>query len=101
MRRRPWSRPRRPERVRVAQGNAAHRGDRVTVAIRPEKIAIARAGGAPPAPTIRPSGVLLEIGYFGDISVYKVKLDGSGTMRVAAANVTPRRCAGRANRASA
>ena len=37
---------------------------------------------------MRRSGVLLDISYFGDISVYKVKLDGPGTMRIAAANVS-------------
>jgi len=73
--------------VRVAYGNAAHRGDRVAVAIRPEKIAIARAGDAPAAPNSA-SGLLIESSYFGDISVYKVKLDGPGTMRIASANVT-------------
>jgi hypothetical protein len=31
---------------------------------------------------------LLETNYFGDISVYKVKLDGPGTMRVASANIS-------------
>ncbi len=86
--------------VRVGQGNAAHRGDRVTVAIRPEKIAIARAGlrhaeaasaaqaGEAPSAPNSVSGQLIETGYFGDISVYKVKLDGPGTMRIATANVT-------------
>ena len=86
--------------VRVAQGNAAHRGDRVAVAIRPEKIAIARAGlrraeaasaaqaGDTPQAPNSASGLLMESSYFGDMSVYKVKLDGPGTMRVATANVT-------------
>jgi putrescine transport system ATP-binding protein len=73
-------------KVRVGQGNAAHRGDRVAVAIRPEKIAIARASDAT-APNSA-SGVLIESSYFGDISVYKVKLDGPGTMRIASANIT-------------
>ena len=48
---------------------------------------IARAGDAPPAPNSA-SGVLIESSYFGDISVYKVKLDGPGTMRIAATNIT-------------
>jgi putrescine transport system ATP-binding protein len=74
--------------LRVAHAEAAmQRGDRVTVAIRPEKIAIARAGDAPSAPNTA-SGLLIESSYFGDISVYKVKLDGVGIMRVAAANIT-------------
>ena len=73
--------------LRVNHGNSAHRGDRVAVAIRPEKIAIARADGAASGVNAA-SGVLLDINYFGDISVYKIKLDGAGTMRVASANVT-------------
>jgi putrescine transport system ATP-binding protein len=75
--------------VRVGQGNAAHPGDHVTVAVRPEKIAIKITHvGDPPVADNSAGGVLIETGYFGDISVYKVKLDGSGTMRVAMANVT-------------
>jgi putrescine transport system ATP-binding protein len=73
--------------VRVGHGNAALRSDRVLVAIRPEKIAIARAGDGPAAGNSA-SGILLDTGYFGDISVYKVKLDGPGTMRIASANVS-------------
>lgn len=73
--------------LRINHGNAAHRGDRVSVAIRPEKIAIARADGTAQSGNTA-SGVLLETRYFGDISVYKVKLDGAGTMRVASANIS-------------
>jgi len=74
-------------RVRVKHGNAAHRGDRVMVAIRPEKVMIAREGETAPAGHCA-SGVLLDTNYFGDISVHKVKLDGAGTMRIASANVS-------------
>ena len=72
-------------RLQLPLGNAAHRGDRVMVAIRPEKIAIAR-GADRPATGHCVSGILIDTGYFGDISVYKVKLDGPGTMRIAATN---------------
>ena len=91
---RPWSRPRgrnragragqcrasrRPRHGRDPAGKDRDRAQRATRAAAPNSA----------------SGVLIETGYFGDISVYKVKLDGPGTMRVATANVTPRRCAGR------
>jgi putrescine transport system ATP-binding protein len=74
-------------KVRVRNADAARSGDRVSIAIRPEKIAMARAGGVVPAGNAV-SGVLRDIGYFGGMSVYTISIDGVGTMRVASANVS-------------
>ncbi len=73
--------------MRVPQGNAAHRGDRVLVAIRPEKVAIAREGASAHGGN-SVSGILRDIEYFGGSSVYKVKLDGPGSMRISSVNVS-------------
>jgi putrescine transport system ATP-binding protein len=62
-------------------------GDTVWVALRPEKIRIARE---PPAQTEENcvAGVVASIGYLGDLSIYKVRLDGGFVVKAAMANVT-------------
>jgi putrescine transport system ATP-binding protein len=69
-----------------AAASDAKPGDAVAVALRPEKIAIAR--DAPPADANRVEGEIAEIGYLGDFSIYKVKLADGFVMEAAAANVT-------------
>jgi putrescine transport system ATP-binding protein len=69
-----------------ATASKARPGDRVAVALRPEKIGIGRE--APPAGANQVRGEVWEIGYLGDFSVYKVKLDSGFVMEAAAANVT-------------
>jgi putrescine transport system ATP-binding protein len=72
-------------RLRVAQTADAKVGATVWVALRPEKMLIALT---PPAATDENcfSGQVLDIGYFGDISVYKIRLDNGVVMRAAAVN---------------
>ncbi len=62
-------------------------GDTVWVALRPEKLRIARE---PPATAEEncASGQVADIGYLGDLSVYKVRLDSGFVMKVAVANMT-------------
>ena len=71
-------RPRRPRRKP---------GDAVWVALRPEKIRIAPrcAAGERRTASLARS---LDIGYRGDFSVYKVRLDGGFVMKAAVANMT-------------
>jgi len=72
-------------RLRVAQSLDTAVGATAWVAVRPEKMKIS---------TVEPTAVqencfagkVLDIGYFGDMSVYKVKLDNGFVMRAAAVN---------------
>ncbi|HTS41028.1 MAG TPA: ABC transporter ATP-binding protein [Xanthobacteraceae bacterium] len=72
-------------RLRVAQGVDAKPGATVWVAVRPEKLHI-----APNRPANDEEncfvGTVLDIGYLGDLSVYKVKLDNGFVMHAAAVN---------------
>jgi putrescine transport system ATP-binding protein len=62
-------------------------GDTVWAALRPEKVRIARD---PPASTEENcvAGTVDNIGYLGDLSIYKVRLDNGFVMKAAVANVT-------------
>jgi putrescine transport system ATP-binding protein len=72
-------------RLRVAQSLDVKAGATVWVALRPEKLLI-----SPSLPAAENencfSGQVMDIGYFGDMSVYKVKLDNGFVMRAAAVN---------------
>jgi putrescine transport system ATP-binding protein len=61
-------------------------GDSVCVALRPEKIRISY--GSPTTDVNRAQGEVWEIGYLGDVSVYKVLLADGSVMKVTAANMT-------------
>ena len=71
--------------LRVAQPVDAPAGTLLWVAVRPEKIQVATE---PPAAASenRFAGTVLDIGYLGDISVYKTKLDNGLTLKASAAN---------------
>ena len=72
--------------VFVDHGISAAPGAPVWVAVRPEKIEISRT---PPAKTHENCvhGVVKEIAYMGDMSVYLVKIDSGHVMRVTLPNV--------------
>ena len=74
-------------RLRSRSLNECKPGDTVWVALRPEKLRIARE---PPATAEEncASGQVADIGYLGDLSVYKVRLDSGFVMKVAVANMT-------------
>jgi putrescine transport system ATP-binding protein len=74
-------------RLRVAQSAGAKPSDTVWVALRPEKVRIALE---PPAQAQENcvAGTVWDIGYLGDLSIYKVKLDNGAMMKVAVANLT-------------
>ncbi|MGE3144227.1 MAG: ABC transporter ATP-binding protein [Pseudorhodoplanes sp.] len=63
-------------------------GMAVTVAVRPEKMHVLRT--APAAAENVIAGTVADIGYLGDFSLYKVKLDGGQTVKAAIANVSRR-----------
>jgi putrescine transport system ATP-binding protein len=71
--------------VYVDHGISAAPGATVWTAIRPEKINIERARPAGPDNCVR--GVVKEIAYMGDISVYLVKIDSGRMMRVSRPNI--------------
>ncbi len=73
--------------LRAAAATAASPGDTVWVAVRPEKVRIAHA---PPAGARANcvAGQVWDIGYLGDVSIYKVRLDNGFVVKAAAANMT-------------
>jgi putrescine transport system ATP-binding protein len=70
--------------VYVDHGISAAPGATVWVAVRPEKIEIARA--APPQTENIARGVVKEIAYMGDVSIYLVKIESGKTLRVTLPN---------------
>jgi putrescine transport system ATP-binding protein len=74
-------------RLRALSPTDAKPGDVVWVALRPEKVRIAHA----PPPTEGENcvvGQVANIGYLGELSIYKVRLDNGTIMKAAVANVT-------------
>jgi putrescine transport system ATP-binding protein len=63
-------------------------GADIAIAVRPEKIHISRETKRPPANAV--SGVVSDIGYLGDFSLYKVRLDNGAILKAAMANVSRR-----------
>ncbi|KAA0576930.1 polyamine ABC transporter ATP-binding protein [Azospirillum sp. B21] len=78
----------------IAHATPAPAGSPVSVAIRPEKIALSKDPVAEGAPSgdgrNRTTGIVREIAYLGDVSIYLVQLPTGKTVRVTAPNVTRR-----------
>jgi len=74
--------------LRVVDTGAAKSGDTAWLALRPEKIGM---GPERPAGELNAvPGTVFEIGYRGDMSIYKVRLADRSIMKVALANVSGR-----------
>ena len=74
-------------RLRALSPTDAKPGDVVWVALRPEKVRIAHA--PPPMDGENcVAGQVGNIGYLGDLSVYKVRLDNGVVMQASVANMT-------------
>ena len=71
----------------AAAATAARPGDTVWVAVRPEKVRIAHERPAGACANCV-AGQVWDIGYLGDVSIYKVRLDNGYVMKAAAANMT-------------
>jgi putrescine transport system ATP-binding protein len=73
--------------LHAAAAADARPGDTVWVALRPEKVRISHQ---PPAGATANcvAGQIWGIGYLGDVSIYKVRLDNGFVMKAAAANMT-------------
>jgi putrescine transport system ATP-binding protein len=63
-----------------------HPGDHVAVAVRPEKMRVSRERPEGEANVIE--GEIWDIGYLGDWTVYRVKLDDGAIIRITRANAT-------------
>lgn len=61
-----------------------HAGQAVAIAVRPEKMTIHRPEAARPANALE--GEVWDIGYLGDWTIYKVRLDCGTILRVSSAN---------------
>ena len=75
--------------LRVAAKADAVPGATVWVAVRPEKIRIIREPPLPGADNCV-AGTIIDIGYLGDTSIYKMQLRSGALMKAAIANVGDR-----------
>ena len=71
----------------VAQTPDIRPGDAVFVAVRPEKIRIGPEAAAPASQNTM-TGRVMDVGYLGDVSIYKVRLDTGFVVKTKAANMT-------------
>jgi len=76
-------------RLRVATDSSAKPGQTVWLALRPEKLRL--SAGRPTAGDLNTvAGTVFEIGYRGELSIYKVRLADRSLMKVALANTGAR-----------
>jgi putrescine transport system ATP-binding protein len=76
-------------KLQAAAATDARPGDTVWVAVRPEKVRISNEAPAATAAAVnRIAGQILDIGYLGDVSIYKVLLDDGFVVKAAAHNMT-------------
>lgn len=77
-------------RFRAAGPTTAGIGDRATLAVRPEKLVVATMAAASataePAPDNTVTGKVADIGYLGDMSLYKVRLDDGTLLKASVTN---------------
>jgi putrescine transport system ATP-binding protein len=74
--------------LRVADTGAARSGTSVWLALRPEKIRM--DAGRPAGEVNSVAGTVSEVGYRGDMSIFKIRLADGSLMKVARANVATR-----------
>ncbi|MFD1625238.1 ABC transporter ATP-binding protein [Azospirillum griseum] len=74
----------------ISHATPAPIGTPVSVAIRPEKIALSKEESPDAAGRNCARGVVREIAYLGDVSIYLVELPTGKTVRVTAPNITRR-----------
>lgn len=71
--------------VKARSADLANRSDRLTVAVRPEKITISKElPGAGAAAALK--GVVWDLGYYGNLSIYRIKTDAGMVVQVSAQN---------------
>ena len=74
--------------LRIADAGAARAGEAVWLALRPEKIVM--SAERPNGDFNAVAGTVFEIGYRGDMSIYKIRMADRSLMKVALANMNPR-----------
>src|SRR5215813_1608659 len=74
-------------RLRTGAASGVKPGDTVWIALRPEKVRLTSERPAAASENCVP-GTVRNIAYLGDLSVYKVELDGGFVMQAATANTT-------------
>lgn len=74
-------------RLNVQHEPALAKDQTVWLAVRPEKVSICHADAAPPGPN-QIAGVVWDIGYLGDWTIYLVEIAPDKLMRVARANLS-------------
>ncbi|MDE0460502.1 MAG: ABC transporter ATP-binding protein [Chromatiales bacterium] len=62
--------------IHIDQGMPVGDGAKVWIALRPEKIRLAKTGDGALG-SVQVKGIVEEMGYFGDMSIYKVRVGGS------------------------
>ncbi|MFN3614592.1 MAG: ABC transporter ATP-binding protein [Rubrimonas sp.] len=72
--------------VRAGRALPYAAGAPVAVALRPEKLVLERPEEGPPPAENTLDGVVEDIAYLGDMSIYRVRLPGGGLARVARTN---------------
>ncbi|HET9689488.1 MAG TPA: TOBE domain-containing protein, partial [Pseudolabrys sp.] len=70
--------------LRIVAADRRRGGDPVSLALRPEKISV--SGERPNEKVNALRGTVFEIGYRGDMSIYKLRLADRSVMKVAIAN---------------
>ena len=73
-------------RHRLAASTGMAAGAGVTVALRPEKIRIARREGEGPAGENAAHGVVRDMAYFGSYTVYHLRLESGRTLKISQSN---------------
>ena len=71
--------------VKARLADLVNRSDRLTVAVRPEKITISKEPpGAGAAAALK--GVVWDLGYYGNLSIYRIKTDAGMVVQASAQN---------------
>ena len=73
--------------IYIDHGQSTKEGDRVWIAIRPEKIHLSKEPPAEPGPN-QAVGQVDDIGYLGNTSIYKIELEGGRIIDVTSPNQT-------------
>lgn len=74
--------------LRVADAGAVEPGEQAWLALRPEKVSM--SAERPIGDLNAVAGTVFEIGYRGDMSIYKIRLADRSLMKAALANINPR-----------